>query len=113
MVSTVIPASRLFDLLREFAASVAKGVVVREAVDLILQVGDRDLELRGEFLRGGHAARLGLELVAGTLDFTKVGQSSTKAVYAHDVDKAAPGGLKTVGDILSYPTAESYVRKTQ
>lgn len=52
-------------------------------------------------------------LVAGKLDFTKVGQSSTKAVYAHDVDKAAPGGLKTVGDILSYPTAESYVRKTQ
>lgn len=51
-------------------------------------------------------------LVAGKLDFTKVGQSSTKAVYAHDVDKAAPGGLKTVGDILSYPTAESYERTT-
>ncbi|MGZ8647443.1 MAG: ABC transporter substrate-binding protein [Solirubrobacteraceae bacterium] len=52
-------------------------------------------------------------LVAGDLDFTKVGQSSTKAVYAHGVDKAAPGGLKTVGDILNYPTAESYVRKAQ
>jgi ABC-type branched-subunit amino acid transport system substrate-binding protein len=52
-------------------------------------------------------------LVAGDLDFTKVGQSSTKAVYAHDVDKAAPGGLKTVGDILNYPTAEGYVRKAQ
>jgi ABC-type branched-subunit amino acid transport system substrate-binding protein len=52
-------------------------------------------------------------LVSGDLDFTKLGQSSTKAVYAHDVDKAAPGGLKTVGDILSYPTAESYVRKAQ
>lgn len=49
--------------------------------------------------------------VAGTLDFTKVGQASSKAVYAHDVDKNAPGGLKTVGDVLSYETAESYERK--
>jgi ABC-type branched-subunit amino acid transport system substrate-binding protein len=52
-------------------------------------------------------------LVAGDLDFTKIGQSSTKAVYAHDVDKAAPGGLKTVGDVLSYPTAENYERATE
>jgi ABC-type branched-subunit amino acid transport system substrate-binding protein len=52
-------------------------------------------------------------LVAGDLDFTKVGQSSSKAVYAHDVDKAAPGGLKTVGDVLNYPTAQSYERKTE
>lgn len=49
-------------------------------------------------------------LVAGELDFTQVGQSSSKAVYAHDVDKAAAGGLKTVGDVLNYPTAESYER---
>ncbi len=49
-------------------------------------------------------------LVAGDLDFTRVGQSSSKAVYAHDVDKAAPGGLKTVGDVLTYPTAQSYER---
>ena len=49
-------------------------------------------------------------MVAGQLDFTKVGQSSTKAVYAHDVDKDAPGGLKTVGDVLTYETAESYER---
>ncbi|HEX5926803.1 MAG TPA: ABC transporter substrate-binding protein [Baekduia sp.] len=52
-------------------------------------------------------------LVAGDLDFTKVGQSSSKAVYAHDVDKAASGGLKTVGDVLNYPTAQSYERKTE
>ncbi|MBA2513056.1 MAG: ABC transporter substrate-binding protein [Solirubrobacterales bacterium] len=52
-------------------------------------------------------------LVAGDLDFTKLGQSSTKAVYAHDVDKEAPGGLKTVGDVLSYPTAEAYERKAE
>ena len=52
-------------------------------------------------------------LVAGDLDFTNVGQSSSKAVYAHDVDKAAPGGLKTVGDVLNYPTAQSYERKTE
>lgn len=51
-------------------------------------------------------------LVAGSLDFTKTGQSSTKAVYAHDVDKGAPGGLKTVGDVLSYDTAQSYTRAT-
>src|SRR3712207_5396338 len=46
-------------------------------------------------------------LVAGDQNFTKVGQASSKAVYAHDVDKDAPGGLKTVGDVLSYETAES------
>jgi ABC-type branched-subunit amino acid transport system substrate-binding protein len=51
--------------------------------------------------------------VAGTLDFTKVGQASTKAVYAHDVDKDAPGGLKTVGDVLSYETAKGYERQAE
>jgi ABC-type branched-subunit amino acid transport system substrate-binding protein len=51
--------------------------------------------------------------VAGTLDFTNVGQASTKAVYAHDVDKDAPGGLKTVGDVLSYETAEGYERQAE
>ncbi len=48
--------------------------------------------------------------IAGTLDFTQVGQASSKSVYAHDVDKDAPGGLKTVGDVLTYETAESYER---
>jgi hypothetical protein len=52
-------------------------------------------------------------LVAGTLDFTKVGQASSKAVYAHDVDKDTPGGLKTVGDVLSSETAEGYERETK
>ena len=50
-------------------------------------------------------------LVAGELDFTRLGQASSKSVYAHDVDKSAPGGLKTVGDVLSYETAQSYERK--
>jgi ABC-type branched-subunit amino acid transport system substrate-binding protein len=49
-------------------------------------------------------------IIAGSLDFTQVGQASSKAVYAHDVDKAAEGGLKTVGDVLSYETAEGYER---
>ena len=31
-------------------------------------------------------------LVAGTLDFSKVGQPSSKAVFAHDVDRDAVGG---------------------
>jgi hypothetical protein len=53
------------------------------------------------------------DLVAGTLDFSKVGQSSTKAVYAHDVKKGAPGGLETVGDVLTYETAVSYERVTK
>ena len=34
-------------------------------------------------------------------------------MYAHDVDKDAPGGLKTVGDVLSYETAESYEREAE
>ena len=50
-------------------------------------------------------------LVAGELDFTQVGQASTKAVYAHDVDKSAPGGLKTAGDVLDYETAKGYERE--
>ena len=49
-------------------------------------------------------------LVAGDLNFTEVGQASSKAVFAHDVDKNAPGGLKTVGDVLNYDTAQSYKR---
>jgi len=52
-------------------------------------------------------------LIAGGLDFTQVGQASSKAVYAHDVDKNTPGGLKTEGDVLSYETAESYERKAE
>jgi ABC-type branched-subunit amino acid transport system substrate-binding protein len=52
-------------------------------------------------------------IIAGDQDFTKVGQASSKAVYAHDVDKNAEGGLKTVGDVLSYETAESYERKAE
>ena len=52
-------------------------------------------------------------LIAGDLDFTQVGQASSKAVYAHDVDKNTPGGLKTEGDVLSYETAESYERKAE
>ena len=52
-------------------------------------------------------------MVAGDLDFTKVGQASSKAVYAHDVDKGSPGGLKTVGDVLNYETALSYERKAE
>ena len=52
-------------------------------------------------------------LVAGSLDFTKVGQASSKSVYAHDVDKGTPGGLKTLGDVLSYETAEGYERATE
>ena len=52
-------------------------------------------------------------LIAGDLDFTQIGQASSKAVYAHDVDKNTPGGLKTEGDVLSYETAESYERKAE
>ena len=52
-------------------------------------------------------------LVAGNLDFSALGQSSTKAVYAHDVKKGAPGGLETVGDVLNYETAQSYERATE
>lgn len=52
-------------------------------------------------------------LVAGNLDFSKVGQSSTKAVYAHDVKKGAPGGLETVGDVLQYETAQQYERAAE
>jgi ABC-type branched-subunit amino acid transport system substrate-binding protein len=51
--------------------------------------------------------------IAGTLDFTQVGQASSKSVYAHDVDKDAPGGLKTVGDVLSYETAQNYERAAE
>jgi len=40
-----------------------------------------------------------------------VGQASSKAAYAHDVDKSAPGGLKTVGGVLDYETAKSYERE--
>jgi ABC-type branched-subunit amino acid transport system substrate-binding protein len=49
-------------------------------------------------------------LVAGTLDFSKVGQASSTAVFAHDVDKSAKGGLTTVGDQLNYQSAGSYTR---
>jgi ABC-type branched-subunit amino acid transport system substrate-binding protein len=51
-------------------------------------------------------------LVAGKLDFSKIGQSSSKTVFAHDVDKSAKGGLKTQGEELSYETAQSYQRAT-
>jgi ABC-type branched-subunit amino acid transport system substrate-binding protein len=52
-------------------------------------------------------------LVAGDLDFSKVGQSSSKAVFAHDVDKASKGGLKTVGEQLNYESAQSYERAAE
>jgi hypothetical protein len=52
-------------------------------------------------------------LISGELDFTQVGQASSKSVYAHDVDKSSPGGLKTVGDVLDYETAQNYERKAE
>jgi ABC-type branched-subunit amino acid transport system substrate-binding protein len=52
-------------------------------------------------------------LVAGDLNFAEVGQSSSKAVYAHDVKKGAPGGLETVGDVLNYETAQGYERASE
>lgn len=52
-------------------------------------------------------------LVAGTQDFTKVGQASSTAVFAHDVDKSAKGGLTTVGGQLNYASAKSYTRATK
>jgi ABC-type branched-subunit amino acid transport system substrate-binding protein len=52
-------------------------------------------------------------LVAGSLDFTQVGQASSKSVYAHDVDKGTPGGLKTVGDVISSEIAEGYERQAK
>jgi ABC-type branched-subunit amino acid transport system substrate-binding protein len=49
-------------------------------------------------------------LVAGTQDFSKVGQASSTAVFAHDVDKSAKGGLTTLGGQLNYESAKSYKR---
>jgi len=49
-------------------------------------------------------------LVAGTLDFSQVGQASTKAVFALDVDEKAKGGLTAQGEVLNSETAQSYKR---
>jgi len=49
-------------------------------------------------------------LVAGTLDFSQVGQSSSKEVFALDVDESAKGGLKVVGEPLNTETAQGYKR---
>ncbi len=50
-------------------------------------------------------------LVAGTLDFSQVGQSSGKAVFALDVDDKAKGGLTAVGEPLNSETAQGYKRQ--
>lgn len=47
-------------------------------------------------------------LVAGDLDFTKVGAPSGTTVYALDVDRTADGGLKAVGAPLASDTAKNY-----
>jgi len=49
-------------------------------------------------------------LVAGTLDFSQVGQSSSKTVFALDVDDKAKGGLTAVGEPLNSETAQAYKR---
>lgn len=47
-------------------------------------------------------------LVAGSLDFSKVGETSSRAVYAHDVDKDAKGGLTTLGEPIESELAQGY-----
>lgn len=50
-------------------------------------------------------------LVAGTLDFSQVGQSSSKSVFALDVDEQAKGGLVAAGEPLNSETAQAYERQ--
>jgi ABC-type branched-subunit amino acid transport system substrate-binding protein len=47
-------------------------------------------------------------LISGPMDFTNIGQPSTKSVYVTIADKNAVGGQKTVGAVYESPTAKSY-----
>jgi ABC-type branched-subunit amino acid transport system substrate-binding protein len=47
-------------------------------------------------------------LTAGNLDFSRLGQPSTKEVYVLKIDKAAAGGEKTIGGAYLSPTAKAY-----
>jgi len=47
-------------------------------------------------------------LTAGSLDFSKLGQPSTKEVYVLKIDKAAAGGEKTIGGPYLSPAAKAY-----
>ncbi len=46
--------------------------------------------------------------IAGTLDFSKVGQPSTKQVYVLKIDKGAAGGERAMGGPFESATAKSY-----
>jgi ABC-type branched-subunit amino acid transport system substrate-binding protein len=87
-----------------------------KVMDEVLQKAcdDKDLSREGlvKAFRELNAVDTG-GLVAGTLDFSKLGQASSKAVFAHDVDKSAKGGLTTLGGQLNYASAQNYKRATK
>jgi ABC-type branched-subunit amino acid transport system substrate-binding protein len=47
-------------------------------------------------------------LIAGTLDFTKIGQSSGRSVYVGQVDSSVEGGIKADPEPYTSPNAESF-----
>lgn len=47
-------------------------------------------------------------LIAGTLDFTQVGQSSGRAVYVGQVDSSVEGGIKADPEPYTSPNAEEF-----
>ena len=47
-------------------------------------------------------------LVAGTLDYTKVGQAAGRSVYVGQVDSSVPGGIKADPEPYTSPNAESF-----
>ncbi len=96
--------------------AVVTGYSEAQVMDEILKKACENKDLTREGIVNAFRQLSGVNtegLVAGDLDFTQIGQSSSKAVYAHDVDKDAPGGLKTVGDVLSYETAQNYQRAAE
>jgi ABC-type branched-subunit amino acid transport system substrate-binding protein len=47
-------------------------------------------------------------IVAAPMDFTKLGEPSTRAVYVLKTDKSQPGGQRALGGPYTSPTAKSY-----
>ena len=48
-------------------------------------------------------------LVAGTLNYSKLGVPPSRSVFLSKVDKQAPGGLSVLGDVLESANAKAYV----
>ncbi len=91
--------------------AVITGYAEGEVMKAALQKACDGKDLRRENIVKSFRQLSGLDtkgFIAGTMDFSKVGQPSTKEIYVLKIDKGAAGGERTLGGPYLSPSAKAY-----